>query len=200
MSQIKISMIIQKLATIDNSNIVLLRNKEVLQWIFNDLSYLEKITKQYEDKWGQEIMKMKRPDLKLDKQWTNRFGEYVTEEIMTLLGNKVFKPIKKEHLQPDWETEDCILEVKTQTYLTPGTAGEKILGTPFKYAGIPRLYNKSLKIICLGNAEKLSRENYGNLPGIKMNEEKKKIIEFYKNELNIEYIGITDLLKEFIKK
>ncbi len=183
-----------------NPSIFLLKNKDVLRWLFNDLNFLATVDKKSEDKWGQDVMRTKRPDLKLDKQWTNRFGEYICEEIMILLEKNVSKPIKKEHLQPDWETTDFMLEVKTQTYLTSGTAGEKILGTPFKYAAVPRLYSKPLKIICLGNAERLSRENYGNLVGEKMNEEKKKIIDFYKNELNIEYVGVTDLLKEIIVK
>lgn len=183
-----------------NPGIFLLKNKDVLRWLFNDLNFLATVDKKSEDKWGQDVMRTKRPDLKLDKQWTNRFGEYICEEIMILLEKNVSKPIKKEHLQPDWETTDFMLEVKTQTYLTSGTAGEKILGTPFKYAAVPRLYSKPLKIICLGNAERLSRENYGNLVGEKMNEEKKKIIDFYKNELKIEYIGVTDLLKEIIVK
>ncbi len=199
-SNLKISILHKYINSIENSNIVLLKNKEVLQWLFNDLTFLEKVDKASEDKWGQQTMKIKRPDLKLDKQWTNRFGEYICQELFTLLDYNVSKPEKIDHMQPDLQTNEFIIEVKTQTYLTSGTAGEKILGTPFKYASVPRLFNKPLKIVCLGNAEKLSRNNYGNLEGEKMTLEKKRIIDFYKDELKIEYIGITQLLKDLINK
>jgi hypothetical protein len=59
------------------------------------------------------------------------------------------------------------MEVKCGTYYTNGTAHEKILGCPFKYADIPILYSKPLKIVCIGGAEKICREQYGNLSGEK---------------------------------
>jgi hypothetical protein len=191
-----------------NINIVLLRNKEVVQWLFGDLSFLETIEKKnktndekkyklLEDKWGRNILKTRRPDLKLDKQWTNKFGEHLCEEIYTLIGKKVTKPVKKNNYQPDCETENFIIEVKTGTFHTSGTAGEKILGCPFKYCEVPDLYSKPLKILCIGGAEKICREQYGNLDGVKCSIQKKKFINFFKDN-NIEYVGVTDILKEFI--
>jgi len=189
---------------IEDSNIILLRQKEVVQWLFGDLSFLPMIDKKnkttddakykiLEDKWGQTILKLRRPDLKLDKQWTNKFGEHICEEIFTLLGKNVSKPVKKENYQPDTEVEDAIVEAKTGTFYTGGTAGEKILGCPFKYAEIPDLYGKPLKILCMGGAEKVCRESYGNLPGTKCSVQKKKFIDFFR-ENRIEYIGATDIL------
>jgi hypothetical protein len=84
------------------------------------------------------------------------------------------------------------VEVKTETYYTTGTAGEKILGCPFKYAEVPIWYGKPLRILCLGGAEKACREEYGNL-GDKGSPQKKKFLEFFK-ENQIEYVGATDLL------
>jgi hypothetical protein len=189
----------------EDPTIVLLRQKEVVQWLFGDLSFLPAIDKKnkttdeeklkvLEDDWGQAIMKERRPDLKLDKQWTNRFGEYICEEIYTLLGKVVTKPVKKEHYQPDLEVDDAILEAKAQTFYTSGTAGEKILGSPFKYAEIPELYGKPLKILCMGGAEKVCRESYGNLPGSRCSAQKKKFIDFF-CENGIEYIGASDILR-----
>jgi hypothetical protein len=189
---------------IEDSNIILLRQKEVVQWLFGDLSFLPMIDKKnkttddakykiLEDKWGQTILKLRRPDLKLDKQWTNKFGEHICEEIFILLGKNVSKPVKKENYQPDTEVEDAIVEAKTGTFYTGGTAGEKILGCPFKYAEIPDLYGKPLKILCMGGAEKVCRESYGNLPGTKCSVQKKKFIDFFR-ENRIEYIGATDIL------
>lgn len=189
----------------DNPNIILLRQKEVIQWLFGDLSFLPAIEKKnktadeakykvLEDKWGQAMLKIRRPDLKLDKQWTNKFGEHLCEEIYILLGKIVLKPVKKEHYQPDSEVDDAIIEAKAGTFFTGGTAGEKILGCPFKYAEIPELYGKPLKILCMGGAEKVCRENYGNLPGAKCSVQKKKFLDFFR-ENRIEYIGASDILK-----
>lgn len=189
----------------DNPKIVLLRQKEVVQWLFGDLSFLPAIVKKnktadeakykvLEDKWGQAMLKIRRPDLKLDKQWTNKFGEHLCEEIYILLGKVVSKPVKKEHYQPDSEVDDAIIEAKAGTFFTGGTAGEKILGCPFKYAEIPELYGKPLKILCMGGAEKVCRENYGNLPGAKCSVQKKKFLDFFR-ENRIEYIGASDILK-----
>ena len=188
--------------------IKLLRNKEVIQWLFEDFSFLPVIekknkttdTKKYkelEDIWGQTVMKLRRPDLELDGQWTNKFGEHLSEEIYALLGKTVSKPVKKEGKQPDSETEDSIIEVKAQTYFTSGTAGEKIMGVPFKYAEIPRLYSKPLSIICIGAAEKLARELYGILPGTKSSPEKEIMLTCYKS-LQIEFVAATSLLKKLI--
>ena len=99
----------------------------------------------------------------------------------------------------DYEVDDALLEVKTQTYHTSGTAGEKILGSPFKYAEIPELYSKPLRIVCIGGAERICREQYGNLVGPKCSIQKKRFIDFYK-ENNIEYVGATEILKAFVLK
>jgi hypothetical protein len=207
-SQIDIDSICEHISKNTDKSIILLRNKEVIMWLFGDLSFLPPIEKKnktvdegkykiLEDKWGQEMLKKRRPDLKLDKQWTNKFGEHICEELFTLLGKKVSKPIKKVNYQPDSEVDDAIIEAKAGTFHTGGTAGEKILGCPFKYAEIPYLYSKPLKIVCMGGAEKVCREQYGNLPGPKCSVQKKKYLDFFKQE-NIEYIGATDILQTLI--
>lgn len=190
--------------TLNNDKIVLLKQRTVVQWLFGDLSFLPEIDKKnktadeaklklLEDAWGQNILKLRRPDLTLDKQWTNKFGEHICEEIYCLLGYTVSKPLKKEHLQPDSEVSDAIIEAKCGTYHTSGTAGEKILGVPFKYAEVPRLYGKPLKILCMGGAEKICRNSYGNLPGQKCSVEKQEILDFHKRR-GAEFVGATDLL------
>ena len=200
-----VDMIQAHIKTITDARIILLRQKEVLQWLFGDLSFLPAIEKTnktadetkykvLEDIWGQNMLKIRRPDLKLDKQWTNKFGEHICEEIFILSGRTISKPVKKEHYQPDCQTDDEILEVKTGTYHTTGTAGEKILGCPFKYAEVPDLYGKPLKIICIGGAEKQCREQYGNLPGEKCSPQKKRFLDFFR-ENKIEYVAATELLK-----
>jgi hypothetical protein len=188
-----------------DTKVVLLRQKEVIQWLFGDLSFLPAIEKKnktsdeakykaLEDKWGQAMLKTRRPDLTLDKQWTGPFGESICVEIYALLGKVVSKPANKEHHVPDWEVDDAIIEAKTGTFHTAGTAGEKILGCPFKYAEIPELYGKPLKILCMGGAEKVCKEKYGNLPGPKCSPQKKRFLDFF-GENRIEYIGASDILR-----
>jgi hypothetical protein len=203
-----IEQVCKMIASNSAAGIVLLRQKQVIQWLFGDLSFLpeiqkknkttdEKIYKVLEDKWGQDMLRIRRPDLKLDKQWTNKFGEHLCEEIFTLLGKQVSKPVNKQHYQPDAEVDDAILEAKAQTFFTSGTAGEKILGSPFKYADVPLLYGKPLKILCMGGSEKVCRESYGNLPGEKTSAQKQKILECFR-AIGIEYIGATDILKSLV--
>ena len=197
------------ISVIQNPSIVLLRDPAVVQWIMGDMTFLPTFPKrnktaddkQYkilEDKWGQTTMKQRRPDLKLDKQWTNTFGEYVCSELYSLMGRTVHKPIKQKHFQPDLEVEDAVLEVKTGTFYTSGTAGEKILGTPFKYAELPVLYRKPVKIICIGGAEKICKEQYGNLSGEMCTPQKKLFIDFYRQQ-GFEYIGASDLIKHILQ-
>lgn len=180
-----------------SSKIILLNNREVISWLFGDTSFLAKNNKEHEDIWGREILKLKRPDLKLDKQWTNKFGEHIAEELYILMGYNPTKPIIKEHHQPDLEIDDAIIEVKTGTYYTSGTAHEKILGCAFKYAEVPDLYNKPLKVVCIGGAEKLCRERYGILDCSEKSIKKRLYVDFFK-ENKIEFVGITSILQTMI--
>jgi hypothetical protein len=191
-----------------DTRISLLKQREVIQWLFGDLSFLPPIekknkttdTKKYkvlEDTWGRAIMKIRRPDLEKSKQWTNKFGEHICEELYTLLGKQVSKPIKMKKNCPDSEIDTAILEAKAETFYTEGTASEKILGVPFKYADVPALYSKPLIIVCIGGAEKACREQYGNLAGTTCSPQKQRFLDFFK-ENKIEYMGATDILRSLL--
>ncbi len=194
--------IIKNISMNTDKRIILLRDTNVINWVFGNLDFIHSQTndksayKNIEDEWGRVVLKSRRPDLKLDKQWTNKFGEHLCEELCILLGKKTKNPIKKERFKPDLEIDECIIEVKTGTFYTTGTASEKILGCPFKYADIPTLYSKPLRIICIGGAEAMCRENYGNLPGIKCSKQKQLFLDFFKHN-GIEYIGASDILSTF---
>jgi hypothetical protein len=199
--------IFNKISKINDSKIILLRQREIIKWLLNDLEFLEKlvpenvkktpkILKEIEDKWGQDILKLKRPDLKSSGQWTTCLGQHIVEEYYQLLNLVIKKPEKIKNLEPDWEGDLEMIEVKTGTYYTTGTAHEKILGTPFKYCEVPILYKKPLKIFCLANAEFVCKNNYGNLEGTKCNETKKEFLNFFK-EKGITYVPFSDLLVKF---
>jgi len=182
-----------------DSDVVLLKEKEVIQWLFGDTSFLlsekkvnKKALKKREDSWGKEMLQLVYPDFN-STQWTGPFGERIVKELYTLIGKSISKPKNKNGFEPDFETNDFIIEVKSQTYYTDGTAGEKILGTPLKYADVPELYSKPLNIICIGNAEKMCKEHYKIIgPTTRA---KQKILSMYE-EISIIFIGITELLTE----
>lgn len=114
-----------------------------------------------EAEWNMKIMKMVRPDL-FDKDSKQKskfgiFGEILVKEYYILTGEfKTDKPEKQGGHDLDLETIKEMIEVKTGSYFTTGTAGEKIFGVPWKYADVPRLYNKPLLIILLGGDKKES--------------------------------------------
>jgi hypothetical protein len=194
--------VITKIQTNPDVRISLLRNPEVIRWLFGDTSFLSEIEKKnktkdaekrkvLEDEWGRTILKQRRPDLKVDKQWSGVVGEYLCEELYILQGKQIRKPKKQQHFQPDWETDDAVLEVKTQTFFTAGTAGEKIFGVPFKYADVPGLYGKPLHIICMAGAEKICRDNGMIGP---CSSAKQKCIDLYRDG-HIEFVAATDILR-----
>jgi len=195
-------------ASHSDPRIRLLRRRDVLQWLFGDMSFLPPIErknktqdilalKPLEDAWGQQVVREIRPDLRLEKQWTNLFGEYLCQEIQVALGKNPFIPVTKEGFHPDVETEDQMVEAKAGTYFTTGTAHEKIAGVFFKYADVPTLYGKPLLIVCLGGAERLARDQYGLLAGQKCTPQKQRILEFHRAN-GVEVVGATELLRQMI--
>jgi len=196
-------------ASHSDERIRLLRRRDVLQWLFGDLSFLPPIErknktqdtlalKPLEDAWGQAVVREIRPDLRLEKQWTNLFGEYLCQEIQVALGKNPFVPVTKEGFHPDVETEDQMVEAKAGTYFTTGTAHEKIAGVFFKYADVPTLYGKPLLVVCLGGAERLARDQYGLLAGDKCTPQKQRILEFHRAS-GVEVVGATELLRRMME-
>jgi len=195
----------------------MMEDKEMVDFItcgpyFNDLyersrkgkKENKKIAKDEETDWGNKKLK-EYFDYPKDtitkqwttiKQWTTKIGENIVKQLLENNSFKVYKPEKKEGCKPDWETDEFIYEVKTRSYTVPGTAGEKILGVPYKYASIPRLYGKPLKIVLVGFQEKEGIENFEIFEP--KSEERQKLIKFWKEELKIEYVKASDLLKSII--
>lgn len=204
-----IDAIVRLAVSFPDRRIVLLKNKNIVRWLFGDLSFLpvvecknvhkrNQIEKENENAWGKQTLKTKNTTFD-SKQWTSLFGEYICEELLILMGDKVSVPAKKQCYKPDLETEKYIIEVKTGTYRTSGTAAEKILGCPFKYIDVPTLWSKPLQIICIGGAEQICREQYGILGGPRTTDGKRRILDFYQQN-NITYIGATSLLDRLVKE
>jgi hypothetical protein len=125
---------------------------------YNKGQLLEK-RRENEGKWNMGLMKDIRPDL-FNKEHSQSslfglFGEILVKEYYILTGEfKTDKPEKLGGHDLDLETFEKMIEVKTGSYFTTGTAGEKIFGVPYKYRKVPRLYNKPLLIILLGGDKK----------------------------------------------
>tara|TARA_B100001093_G_scaffold185108_3_gene177916 strand:+ start:14413 stop:15066 length:654 start_codon:yes stop_codon:yes gene_type:complete len=143
-----------------------------------------------EKEWGNKMIEQKN-----NGQWTTNLGEHYIYQILKELGKNPRRPETKGHYRPDIETDDVIYEIKTRNYTTPGTAGEKVYGVPLKYAEVPSLYNKPLKIVCVGYQERELTEGYtpifGNIRSIH-----KEILEYFQNKHNIEFIKASDLIKQ----
>lgn len=94
-----------------------------------------------------------RPDLPRNVMWSSVIGEMICRELYEQRGKTVTKPRNINGQEPDWETEDAVLEAKIGTYFTEGTAHEKVLAVPLKYSEVPQRYGKPLHIVCMGRAE-----------------------------------------------
>ena len=145
--------------------------------------------KQEERKWGNDMINAIN-----NNNWTTRLGEGIVYELLSRLGKNPRYCIQRRRFKPDWETDDYIIEVKTSNWTVTGTAGEKVLGAPYKYSEIPELYGKPLKIICVAYQEwELTHgptRVFGDVSGIK-----KEALEFWKNK-GIEYVKFSDLVAE----
>lgn len=132
--------------------------------------------------------------------WTTKLGEGLTFHLLELLGKNPRKPnqeiCKSSGLHPDWETDDAIYEVKTSNWWVGGTAGEKVLGTAIKYRHVPKLFGKPLYIVCLANQEDELRYGKTRFFGDEVDQEVKDYLALIK-KWNIEYIALSDMLKDF---
>ena len=158
-----------------------LANPEVYRWVHQPIHS----TNSQEKLWGQSIIDSET------NQWTTRLGESLVREIYETQ-TSVWRPKSKNGFRPDWETPEHIIEVKTRNWTTSGTAGEKILGCPYKYADIPELYGKPLRIVCVAYQETDSSGNAIWTPSPRQD----NLLEYWRNQ-NIEFVKATDLIREY---
>jgi hypothetical protein len=156
----------------------MLSNQTVRSWLLGNV----KMTKSQEREWGRALVEPYRPKNSKAKAWSGLLGEQLIREIYP----DGWSPKKLGGFKPDWETKDVVIEVKTQSWFTPGTAGEKILGVPVKYRNLPALYNKPLVIVCFGRAESI----WFDMP---RDETLVRIIDFWAS-MNITYQRGSELI------
>ena len=142
-----------------------------------------------EKEWGNKMIGQSA-----NSNWTTLLGEGTVKDVLTLLGHTPRKPVPKGGYNPDWETDDYIWEVKTRNWTTTGTAGEKVLGTMYKYSDIPQLYGKPLKIVCVGYQEWELTYGPTKIFG-EISSTKQAFLDLAK-KFEIEYIKFSDLVQK----
>lgn len=145
-----------------------------------------------EKKWGQLMLKKYLKKESKTNQWTTLLGEYIAKKLIERKYGEIWRPKTINGFRPDLETKDYIFEIKSRTYTTTGSAGEKILGSPFKYCDVPTLYGKPLRIIVLGYQEYEAVAKF-KLFSDDRTSKKYEVLQFYKN-LGIEFIKGSSLL------
>lgn len=158
--------------------------KDKIRWAITKFKGTQKDERQF----GQNVMN------KITNQWSTSLGESLVEEILQLAGKNPIRPKTKKRYRPDFETENFIYEVKTRSWCTSGTAGEKVLGTMYKYSDIPIIYKKPLKIICIGYQE--YELTYGNTKIFDPISSRKQKFLMLAKEFDIEYVKFTDFLQQ----
>ena len=147
------------------------------------------IAQKTEKEWGNQIIGQKN-----NGNWTTLLGEGIVFETLKKLGENPRKPETKNGYLPDWETDKYIYEVKTRSWTTSGTAGEKVLGVIYKYSDIPELYGKPLKIVCVAYQEHELTHGNTKIFG-EVSESKKKFLDLAKS-MHIEYVKFSDLVSQ----
>lgn len=176
----------------------ILKDDSVIKWIKLDPFWTKRKQNSENQKFEKEFGVtniIKYIDKDFDKSncnWSGYFGEEIVKCLLKINGHKVRKARKIGNFIPDLETDDYVIEVKTRTYSTPGTAGEKVYGCPWKYIDIPTLYKKPLKIIVLAYQEYEALNKFKILND-DITENKKNVIDFFKQK-KIEIIKASDLL------
>lgn len=178
----------------------ILNNQSIQNWVFMTHDYVKfhhkKNNKNYKELALIEKCSLGTSITSQSVHWSNSLGENIVYELLKLFGLKVKKRskvlINGRTYIPDLETDYAYYEVKTRNYSTPGTSGEKILGTPLKYIDIPKETGKPLFIVLVGFQEYEAIHMFNLFDNMSL--DKRKIIDMYAN-MGIYYIGASQLWK-----
>ena len=140
-----------------------------------------------EKEWGNSMIGQQS-----NGNWTTLLGENLVHDILVLRGENPRKPKRMNGYEPDWETDDYIWEVKTRNWTTSGTAGEKVLGTMYKYSDIPKMYGKPLRIVCVAYQEWELTHGTTKIFG-DVSESKRGFLDYAKS-IGITYVKFSDLV------
>lgn len=178
----------------------ILNNPSIQNWVYMSNEYVDFHHKK-NNKNYKELALLEKASLGTcvehkGTQWSNTLGETIVFELLKSYGCNVRKKTKvvingRTYI-PDLETDYAYFEVKTRNYSTPGTSGEKILGTPFKYIDIPKETGKPVFIVLVGFQEYEGIHIFNLFDKDTMSPNKRHIIDMF-NDKKIHYIGASQL-------
>jgi len=173
----------------------ILKNRQIIQWVYGDLSYLKEFNKIEESKWGVSMCKQYSKCYKKGSIWTGTLGELIVYSILDYMNKNPYVIVEnsKNGLSPDFQTIDKIVEVKTSSYSGQCSNIYNALAIPYKYAEIPNIYNKPLDIVCVGHVESIANSKFNLLGTHSDNGNRKLLLDFYK-KLGINFVGCRELL------
>lgn len=173
----------------------LLHEETVWKWLFHELHFESKIK---EDEWGKYILSKNYTNYGKSVMWTGTFGKKIIFEffqgmhknIPDLFPENPIEEFRLDQMQPDiYVPGNYVVEVKTSTYMTRGTANEKIFSVPIKYSSVTNVFHvPKLYILVLGNAEVYFKKMIDT-------ELKKQMLQFYYEKLNHRFVPATKLLQ-----
>jgi hypothetical protein len=170
----------------------LIYRKDVLAWCNPYSKYVRNLNREREERWGKSLLRQ------TTNHWTSKVGETLVKELLYELGEPPLKQSKMyqangRELRPDIETYNSIYECKTRCYTISGTAGEKILGSAWKYSECYKNTKKVVYIVCIGYQEQEAQEKFNLFnPSTKA---QRDIINVFQRH-NIRFIKFTDMLKK----
>ena len=145
--------------------------------------------KKKEREWGNKVINQLS-----NTQWTTLLGEGLVNLILKLNNLNPRKPNKVNAcpFEVDWETDTCMWEVKTRSWTTQGTAGEKVFGTMYKYADIPVIYDKPLKIVVVAYQE--YELTHGNTKIFNTDSARQNQMLDFAKSCGVEYVKFSDIV------
>lgn len=152
----------------------------------------KKEAQEKEKKWGNKMIQQTN-----NGQWTTLLGEKLIYDVLQLRGENPRKVVRRDGFEPDWETDQFMVEVKSSNWWVSGTAGEKVYGTFIKYQNIPEIYGKPLKIVCVANQEWELEYGKTKYFGEEVTEKTQQLMDIAKS-WGIEYVRFSDLVKPLI--
>jgi hypothetical protein len=171
----------------------LIYRKDVLDWCNPYSKYVRNLNREREETWGKSLLHQ------TTNHWTSKVGETLVKELLYELGeppklqqSRMYQANGRQ-LRPDIETDNSIYECKTRCYTISGTAGEKILGSAWKYSECYKNTKKVVYIVCIGYQEQEAEEKFNLFnPCTKA---QRDIIKVFQRH-NIRFIKFTDMLKK----
>lgn len=193
--------------TLKNNQYLYLKNRTIFDYFLGNINFIDlSAEKKFGSKLYQELYKQKSPT----SNWSTKISEGFCKELLCYIFETKISACKNDkelHIRLDLQSQSPdfknFFEIKSRTFKTTGTAGEKILGTPKKYSKVFLKYKIPLYIILLGYQENEAIEKFDlfNLnPQNELHQNDIKLMDLYHNDLHINYLRGSDLIKlAFIK-